>query len=376
MSYSNYEQTIVVNGCALSGVTSIDGNYGISEKAIKVAGVGFIDALIQRPLEGNFSISRQMVSLDPLLETNALGKYSFDEDDINGVILYDNNRKGFGFKKGRVNNYSISCSVGQIPEIQTDITVYGELGKNVMKTVSYVLKEDHMEYFNGDQVFYTDNFGQILIDGRPNLYDYFFKKELSIHDALYSSLYPKSRTIEGNTILGLGQDAFEIVPYNLSEIAYKEHPDISFTDQSTIKLKVSDFEVDAISDFSYSRSLSLNPIYALPKGDDEDWTVNNEPTYKNLEPVQVETQYPIETNINFTMIADEYEIREIKDRIQSAPKSSIEIELRDSQRDVVINSFTGNNIRLIGESINSSVEGEMSISLTYKGYDTYHNPVS
>jgi hypothetical protein len=76
------------------------------------------------------------------------------------------------------------------------------------------------------------------------------------------------------------------------------------------------------------------------------------------------------------MIADEYEIREIKDRIQSAPKSSIEIELRDSQRDVVINSFTGNNIRLIGESINSSVEGEMSISLTYKGYDTYHNPVS
>ena len=162
----------------------------------------------------------------------------------------------------------------------------------------------------------------------------------------------------------------------MSEIAYKEHPDISFTDQSTIKLKVSDFEVDAISDFSYSRSLSLNPIYALPRGDDEDWTVNNEPTYKNLEPVQVETQYPIETNINFTMIADEYEIREIKDRIQSAPKSSIEIELRDSQRDVIINSFTGNNIRLVGESINSSVEGEMSISLTYKGYDTYHNPVS
>ena len=131
MSYSNYEQTIVVNGYALSGVTNIDGNYGISEKPIKVAGVGFIDALIEKPLEGNFSISRQMVGFDPLLETNVLGKYSFDENNLSGVILYDDNRKGFGFKNGRINSYSISCSVGQIPEIQTDITVYGELGKNV-----------------------------------------------------------------------------------------------------------------------------------------------------------------------------------------------------------------------------------------------------
>ena len=74
--------------------------------------------------------------------------------------------------------------------------------------------------------------------------------------------------------------------------------------------------------------------------------------------------------------SDEYEVREVKDRIQSAPKSTVEIELRDSRNDTIINSFTGNNVRLIGETINSSIEGEMSISLSYKGYDTYHNPVS
>ena len=47
--------------------------------------------LIEKPLEGNFSISRQMVGFDPLLETNILGKYSFDENNLSGVILYDDN---------------------------------------------------------------------------------------------------------------------------------------------------------------------------------------------------------------------------------------------------------------------------------------------
>ncbi len=376
MSYSNYEQTIVVNGYALSGVTNIDGNYGISEKPIKVAGVGFIDALIEKPLEGNFSISRQMVGFDPLLETNVLGKYSFDENNLSGVILYDDNRKGFGFKNGRINSYSISCSVGQIPEIQTDITVYGELGKNVMKTNSYELKSNHMSSFDGDYVFYTNSLGRVLDAGTVNLQPKFIQKDISISEGLYASLYDESIIVEDGDVLGLGKNAFQGVSYKLSDIIHQEHPEVQFTDQSKIKLKVSDFEIDAISDFSYSRSISLNPIYALPKGDNEDWNLTNQASYQNLEPIQINVEYPIETNINFTMIADEYEVREVKDRIQSAPKSTVEIELRDSRNDTIINSFTGNNVRLIGETINSSIEGEMSISLSYKGYDTYHNPVS
>jgi hypothetical protein len=52
------------------------------------------------------------------------------------------------------------------------------------------------------------------------------------------------------------------------------------------------------------------------------------------------------------------------------------INIRDAKTDEMMNSFTGHNVRLISESINTSVEGEMSISLTYKGYDTLFNPVS
>jgi hypothetical protein len=293
MSYSNYEQKIIVNGYELLGVQSIDGSYGISEKPVRVAGVGFIDAMISSPLQGNFNINRKMVGTDPLLETDSIGRYVYDEQEIEGVILYDNDTKGFGFTKGRVSRYSVSCTVGEIPDIQTDITVYGNLGKDV----------------------------------------------------------------------------------SMSE-ATKESPVIRYPDQSSMKVTVSDFTIDAISDFAYSRAINTQPVYALPKGTAQDWE-DGEITYPNLDPIQIDTQYPIETDINFTIIADQYEIREIKDRIKAAPKSDVKIEIFDAQAPTdIINQLIGRNVRLISESINSSVEGEMSISLTYKGYETLHNPVS
>lgn len=290
MSFSNYEQNVIINGYSLSGIQSVDGSYGISEKPVKVAGVGFIDALINAPLEGNFSFSRKMVSSDPLLELNSIGKYKYDEEEINGAILYENGTKGFGFTKGRVTRYSVNCTVGDVPDIQTDFTVYGNLGSGVS------------------------------LDSATNT-----------------------------------------------------HPEIRYPDQSSIKILVSDFSIDPITDFSYSRSLNLESLYAIPKGSPEDWD-DGSIASPNLEPVQIDTQYPIETDINFTMIANEYEIREIKDRIQAAPKSDVAIEIRDAENhNQIINSFTGYNMRLISESINSSIDGEMSISLTYKGYETLHN---
>lgn len=293
MSYSNFEQRVVVNNYLLSGIQNIDGSYGISETPIRIAGVGFVDAMIERPLEGNFNISRKMVSHDPLLELNSQGKYKYDEEEIEGIILYDD--KGFGFNKGRVTRYSVNCNVGEVPNIETDIIVYGDLGK------------------------------------------------------------------------GVPENPFE---------GLLEHPPIKFPDQSSIKVSVSDFDIDAITSFSFSRSLQLVPIYTLPKGDSDDWD-NGVAGTKNLEPVQIDTQYPIETDINFTMIANEYEVRQIKDRIQAAPKSNVTIEIKDSfDNNYMINSYTGFNVRLIGETVNSTIDGEMSISLTYKGYETYHNPVA
>ena len=293
MSFSNYEQTVIIDSVALSGVVGANGSYGITEAPIKVAGVGFIDALVDGPLQGNFSISRKMVSTDPLLKLTPGGDYLYDQDYISGSILYDNQTKGFGFTKGRLTSYSVTCAVGQIPDIETTFTVFGDLGSGI-----------------------------------------------------------------------------NVAP------ATVEHPPIRFTNQGSISVAVSDFVVDSITDFSYSRALNLQPLYAIPKGTASDWASESQASSPNQDPIQVDIQYPIETDINFTMVAHEYEARQMKDKFESSTKTDVVIEIRDSQDDTIINSFTGKNVRLIGETTNSSTDGELSVSLTYKGYETLHNPVS
>lgn len=293
MSSSNYEQTVIIDSVALSGVSSVDGSYGITERPIKVAGVGFIDAFVEGPTEGTFSISRQMVSRDPLLTLTPSENYAYDDTYISGAILFENDTRGFGFTKGRITRYSVSCNVGQLPEINTNIRVFGDLGSGVMMTPASV-----------------------------------------------------------------------------------EHPPIQFPNQASISVTVSDFTTDAITSFNYSRGLNLVPLYAIPKGTSSDWSAGTAASYANEDPIQIDTQYPIETDISFTMIAEDYQARQMKDKFKGASKTDVVIDIKDGQDGSMINSFTGKNVRLIGETTNASVEGELQISLSYKGYETLHNPVS
>lgn len=375
MSYSNYEQTVVVNGHRLLGVQSVDGSYGINEKPIRVAGVGFIDAAPNAPLQGNFSINRKMVGRDPLLETDSLGKYIYDEAEIDGVIMYDNDAKGFGFTKGRVSKYNVTCGVGNVPDIQTDITVYGDLGKNVLKDGAY-LQDTNSSY-------YPYSIGGIYLGIRRDgilVTEDWNAGNVQINDSQYNRLPDRTISAKWTSIvsgityrwLELGKDSFYTFPY--AGIIKNEDQVIQYPDQSSIKLIVSDFSIDAVVDFSYSRSINVVPVYALSKGSTVAWQTGETLKDPKLEPVQMDTQYPIETDITVTMIANEYEVREIKDRLQAAPQSDITIQICDANdHSNVINSFVGKNVRLISESINSTIDGEMNISLSYKSYESYHN---
>ncbi|NCF41728.1 MAG: hypothetical protein GWP32_02320 [Bacteroidetes bacterium] len=258
MSFSNYQQTVIINGISLSGVQDVNGSYGINEKPVRVAGAGFVNALIDSPLEGNFSISRKMVSRDPLLSSNVIGSYDFDEEEISGAILYDEASKGFGFTKGRVSRYSVSCSVGDIPSIETDIVVFGSLGKNVLSETRFETNESFANYpFGGDDVYFLDSDGNLL-DGQnsENLKTKWNGGSLLVSESDYNSLPSNSRIFDDGDVLGLGRNAFS------SKVSYegainKEHPPIQFCDQSSIKVSVSDFEIDAVSDFSFSRTINL-----------------------------------------------------------------------------------------------------------------------
>lgn len=558
MSYSNYEQTLIVNGYELLGVQSIDASYGISEKPIKLAGVGFVDALVDSPLQANVSVNRKMVSTDPLLEKNFLDEYLFDEQEFDGALLFKNKTRGIGFTKARLSRYTASCNVGEIPDVQTDFTVYGQFGENVLKddspnftvdtnnenypfsksqsapvigsendlhsvldstslgsnwyssswffnanigesasftedlffdnksgwiynkfwgwiyialtgnnkkefwffspSINNISHDNGMWFFatiealgsndaDSNSFLYVDTNNSGIAAGWMEWFNYYgseydlvaynhtsglwygllrankkfhlidFELEISLPDIVQGNV-PQS-SIEENVFkdavvylsgkdvtnqwndatltissieygalpqltnvssrgdkiwMDLGRDSFVAAFYN-ENLKTKEHPEIKYPDQSSMRVTVSDFTIDAISDFSYSRTINTQPIYALPKGNSRDWHDGVAGT-KNLDPIQVDTQYPIETDINFTIIADTYQIREIQDRVQSAPKSNVTIEIFDALNPTtIINSFVGKNVRLVGESVNSTTEEEMSISLTYKGYEALHNNI-
>lgn len=118
----NYEQQFYLSGIQLSGVTSIEGSYGISESPINIIGKGYTYPTRTGPMEGQFSIGKYYIGQEPLLN------YTGD-NHISGSINFNN--RSFGFSTGYLTNYSISCSIGSIPTTSASISVYGDIGSGI-----------------------------------------------------------------------------------------------------------------------------------------------------------------------------------------------------------------------------------------------------
>lgn len=118
----NYEHHFYLSGILLSGVTNIDGGYSISESPVNIIGQGYKYPVRNGNLVGNFNISKFYIGQDPLLN------YTGDHP-ISGSINYQD--KNFGFTDGYLTEYSISASIGSIPQSNSSIVVYGDIGSGI-----------------------------------------------------------------------------------------------------------------------------------------------------------------------------------------------------------------------------------------------------
>jgi len=124
---TNYENTFYLGGTALSGVLSVDGSYNIDYKPINVIGQGFTKQVVASIPTAQLSLSRYLVNNDPVLDLTGQQR-NFSAVPINGGLYYKN--KYFAFENGYLNSIGISCSVGEIPQIQSSFDVYGNIGPN------------------------------------------------------------------------------------------------------------------------------------------------------------------------------------------------------------------------------------------------------
>ena len=146
-----YEQQFFIDGTQISGVQSIQGSYAIQERPINILGWGHVNdyyhygtengflldengfdtcakgegrsphnlAVLDAPLEGDFSINSILVSEDFFLQF--LG-----DEPFTGSIHHGS--KYFGFYSGYITNHSISCDIGQLPTTSTNIRIFGDIG--------------------------------------------------------------------------------------------------------------------------------------------------------------------------------------------------------------------------------------------------------
>ena len=90
----------------------------VSFQTKKFLGFNVGSSIVAGATTQQLSITRNLIYDDPVL--NFTG-----ESNISGSINYNNNNNGF--RSGYLTDYLVSCAVGAIPKVTTNITIYDEL---------------------------------------------------------------------------------------------------------------------------------------------------------------------------------------------------------------------------------------------------------
>ena len=124
-SISNYEQKLYLDGVSVSGAVNINGSYSINYQPINTIGVGYNKMVFGEVPVAQFKISKNLLYNEPLLNYTGEGADK-KAAPIRGTLSY--NGKSLGFPSGYLTNFSLQCSVGQVPQTEFGIQVFGDLG--------------------------------------------------------------------------------------------------------------------------------------------------------------------------------------------------------------------------------------------------------
>jgi hypothetical protein len=111
----NADQLFFINGEKLSGVSSLSLGYTNPLENSPVLGDAGFGFSMNGPIEGVIEFSRSLIYQDPLL--NFTGDSSFS-----GNFSYGNS--AYSFASGYLTNYSVSCGVGDIPQVSARVSVW------------------------------------------------------------------------------------------------------------------------------------------------------------------------------------------------------------------------------------------------------------
>lgn len=329
----NYEQKFFIEHYALSGVVSIDGGYEINEEPLNILGHGYFDSLVNAPLQGNFNITRSLITRDPLL--NYTGECGF-----NGGIYY--NGTSFDFVSGYLDQYSVNCSIGSIPEVNSSISVYGNIGGK-----SRTLEKS--EYQPYESNFATHETGEFSISSTGLMTGVLTTGITTDPDVT------KLNAKEGEDYKWIALTGDHPVPATPVLLPEEEGEIIQIPDQGSIIISGFGTESNRVQSFTYDLTIPREPIYAVGKD----------------RPVQVSTIPPYEITANILIHIDDYEAKNVFDYLIQPPQpheNDLSILVQNSDKTSTIGRYNIPNARLVAENITAAADSQLEISLTYRGY--------
>lgn len=301
----SYEQIFYLGGTGVSGIRNLSAGYSVGQKQIRTLGAGFVHEVIAEPLRGEMSMTRDMLYQDPVL--NLTGETPVSGTLLHGVEL-DGAEKVYGFNTGYLTSYSINCDVQDVPTIESSFAVFGQLGSGV--------REGELDYSG---VAPLQNLGVVN------------------HESVFL-------TFNGS---GTNRAVSASQTYNINRV----------------------------------------PIYTLDQKTSEIYYA----------PSEVLTEYPIDITTNLTIEMDDYETANMIDNIRSGNYQTLGVEIRlgakaetldghavvgdklclqdnngdclgDDGDGITRYEFLSTTGHLVSESIESSVDGVLSVNLEFKDY--------
>tara|TARA_Y100000310_G_scaffold114451_1_gene112946 strand:- start:3844 stop:4821 length:978 start_codon:yes stop_codon:yes gene_type:complete len=320
MSYNSvpsYEQKFfthaeiggVTHDGAVSGIQNWNAGYDLSEATIDILGAGFVQSIYSGPLEGEVSFSRAYImGDDPVLMHTG-------EHAVSGSLIYDSylnqgTEKVFGFNSGYLTRYAVNCSVGNSPTVDCSFRTFGRFGSGIR---------------HGDLDFSGSN--------------------TPIHPLVFAN--------QGSITCGFDREG-----------------------------------TNRVTQVSQDYEIGRSPLYTLEPKSAQDLTGG-----ANFVPTEVLTNYPITVTTNITVGVDDYETANIMDNIRSGHYETIELKvdkaydgptnIQDTDLDYLQDS-TSENLedngyltmyefqsvtgQLVAESIETAVDGSLSVNLSFKDY--------
>jgi hypothetical protein len=328
-----YEKQFFINGTQLSGVQSIDGSYAIQEKPINVIGWGHVNQ--------NFN------DLQPTLEPD--GFVENEEPVRNEGFVLDEN----GFTSRSVMPKSLAV---------VNSPLEGSFSIN-----SVLVSEDFMLNFTGDNPFTGSMHHNSHYFGFYNGYINSHSISCSVGQvpttstsiSVYGDIggNPDFFKIENEEGIIRQDNGFAIAEetsmglkgYNAS--GSNPFPDIRVPNHGSIIVECRGAKTNRVTNFQHSINIPTEAIY----------------TVGSSECTQVDVRWPVTTTTNFTIEVDEYDYGRLRSYLISPTLEDIAVRINDCFGEK-IEHYIIKEARLIGETVNASTDGRLTVNLSYNSY--------